>query len=306
MKARRREITGPAGGRELISLHGGHSGEFCSHAEGTLEEVIRSYIERGFDRVGITEHMPPTDDRRLYPDERAAGLDVAALHRRFARYITVGRRLQDKYASSITVFIGFETEAWSGYGPAVRTLVKTFRPDYLVGSVHHVADIPFDYSPADYRAAVEHFGGITELYLNYFEIQLETIERLRPGVVGHFDLIRLHDPGWEQRLGNREISGRIRRNLKRMRELSLILDCDCRLLPEGGEPYPARRILRWARELGVAAVPGDDSHSPEQAGRGIRKGIELLRSLDFSTDWPLPKMASPGGKYDLTATTGSA
>ena len=43
---------------ELVSLHGGHSGEFCSHARDTLEEMVLAYIDQGFDRVGITEHMP--------------------------------------------------------------------------------------------------------------------------------------------------------------------------------------------------------------------------------------------------------
>lgn len=281
-------VSGPE--PELISLHGGHSGEFCCHASGTLEEVVRSYVDRGFSRVGITEHIPPESDRCLYPDEIGAGFNTAGLYRRFAGFVTAGRQLQEKYAPRITIYLGFETEAWTGYGPAVRALVKTFRPDYLVGSVHYISGVPFDYSPADYRAAAEKAGGVEELYCRYFDLQLEMIERLRPGVVGHLDLIRIHDPGWRERLGKPGIAVRIRRNLQKMRELSLILDCNCRLLPEGGETYPAREILLWARELGVAAVPGDDSHSPAEAGRGIREGIELLKNLGFATDWPLPSM----------------
>ncbi len=275
---------------ELISLHGGHSGEFCCHAQGTLEEMILSYIQRGFRRVGITEHIPPESNRWLYPDEIDAGYDASGLYRRFAGFVTTGRELEKKYASRITIYLGFETEAWSGYGPAVRALVKTFRPDYLVGSVHHIDGIPFDFTPADYRAAAKQAGGIEALYCRYFDLQLEMIERLRPGVVGHLDLIRVHDPKWPERLRQPPVAERVRRNLKRIGELSLILDCNCRPLPEGGETYPAREILVWARKLGVKVVPGDDSHSPAEAGRGIREGIELLKELGFSTDWPLPSM----------------
>ncbi len=275
---------------ELISLHGGHSGEFCCHARGTLEEMILSYSKRGFTRVGITEHIPPESNRWLYPDEVAAGFDAPGLYRRFAGFVTAGRDLQKRYADRIAVYLGFETEAWSGYGPAVRALVKTFRPDYLVGSVHHVEGIPFDHTPGDYQAAADRAGGVENLYCRYYDLQLEMIERLRPGVVAHLDLIRVHDPGWSARLGNPEIADRVRRNLRRIAELSLILDCNCRLLPEGGETYPARKILRWARNLGVSVVPGDDSHSPAQAGRGIREGIALLKDLGFSTDWTLPTM----------------
>ena len=293
----------PGGGAELISLHGGHSGEFCSHASGTLEETIRSYIDRGFARVGLTEHMPPADDRWLYPEERAAGLDSAALRRRFAGFVAAGRELQKKYSSRIAIHVGAETEAWPGWVPAARDLVEACRLDYLVGSVHHVAGIPFDYSPDEYAAAVLETGGADELYRRYFDLQLEVIERLRPGVVGHLDLVRIHDPDWEARLERPGIAGRIRRNLERIRELGLIIDCDCRLLPEGGETYPARKILLAARELGVGVVPGDDSHSPEAAGRGVREGIRLLEELGFPTDWPLPAMnrnrrektASPAG-----------
>lgn len=274
---------------ELISLHGGHSGEFCCHGSGTLEEVILSYLDRGFSRVGITEHIPPPDDRYLYPDEIAAGFDTEALGRRFGRFAARGRELREKYTPRISILIGFETEAWTGYEPAVRKLVSAFRPDYLVGSIHHIEDISFDHSPSEYQAAVEKAGGIDELYCRYFDLQLEMIERLRPGVVGHLDLVRIHDPGWRNRLEKPEIAGRILRNLERMASLSLILDCNCRLLPEGGETYPAREILIRARRLGVAVVPGDDSHSPDQAGQGIREGILLLKELGFPTDWPLPR-----------------
>ena len=41
-----------------ISLHGGHSGEFCCHAQDGLADIIAQYIQMGFRQVGITEHIP--------------------------------------------------------------------------------------------------------------------------------------------------------------------------------------------------------------------------------------------------------
>ncbi|MCZ6839248.1 MAG: hypothetical protein O7G13_08210 [Alphaproteobacteria bacterium] len=32
-----------------VSVHGGHSATFCSHAEDTLEKVVERYIELNFD-----------------------------------------------------------------------------------------------------------------------------------------------------------------------------------------------------------------------------------------------------------------
>jgi histidinol phosphatase-like PHP family hydrolase len=59
-----------------VSVHGGHSGEFCTHAVDSLEEVVQAYVQGGFSWVGITEHMPPAADRWVFDDEREAGLPV--------------------------------------------------------------------------------------------------------------------------------------------------------------------------------------------------------------------------------------
>ena len=43
---------------QKVSIHGGHSGQYCCHAEDTLEEIVLAYIEHGYTWVGLTEHMP--------------------------------------------------------------------------------------------------------------------------------------------------------------------------------------------------------------------------------------------------------
>ena len=48
--------------------HHSHSGQFCGHAENTLEEVIQTAISRKMDLYAMTEHMP-RDDEDLYPEE---------------------------------------------------------------------------------------------------------------------------------------------------------------------------------------------------------------------------------------------
>ena len=69
-----------------VSVHGGHSGQFCLHAKSTLDEVIQAYIAAGYSWVGITEHMPPLNDSVRYPDEAEQGLTAKALQEQFQRY----------------------------------------------------------------------------------------------------------------------------------------------------------------------------------------------------------------------------
>jgi len=274
---------------QLVSIHGAHSGEFCTHAADTLEELVKAYIRKGFKWVGITEHMPPSENRFRYPDEVAAGLDAADLHKRFGRYMVTARALQKKYASRITLYIGFETETYSGAYTFIEHLVRTFVPDYFVGSVHHVADTGIDWSQNTYDRLAQQLGGRDALYEAYFDLQHEMLGRLKPQVVGHFDLVRIFDPDYRQRLQNHSIQRRIRRNLELIKRLNLIMDLNLRPLHKGGvEPYIARPILEDVLALGIPVVPGDDAHDVATVGLHIEDGIQLLQEMGFNTQWRTP------------------
>ncbi|MFH1981274.1 MAG: histidinol-phosphatase [Pseudomonadota bacterium] len=272
-----------------VSVHGGHSGEFCQHASDTLSSVVEAYIEKGFLWVGLTEHAPPPDDRWRYPDEVSAGLTAAFLQARFARYMAAARAVQAAVAHRLRVFVGFETESYPGGIAWARHLIDRYRPDYVVGSVHHVGALAIDFSREGYDAAAAACGGIDGLYCRYFDRQFEMLQRLCPAVVGHLDLVRLFDPDYPERLNRAEIARRITRNLTFIAEQGLILDFNLAALSKGAsEPYVAPVILRQAFELGIAAVPGDDSHGVATVGRHMVEGIHRLAAMGFSTDWKTP------------------
>jgi histidinol-phosphatase (PHP family) len=274
-----------------ISLHGGHSGEFCCHAEDRLADIIAQYIQMGFRQVGITEHIPPVHSKFLYPEEIAQGLTVDHIYQRFAGYFKTVRQLKADLADRIRIFAGMEIEAFTGYLPHVRHMVAEFSPDYLVGSVHHVADICFDYSPKTYGAAVKACGSVEDLYLAYFDRQYEMIQAVRPFLVGHFDLVRIHDPDYATRVLQPEIARKIDRNLDLIKDLALAMDLNLRPLARGeAEPYPSRSILEKIHSRQIAMVPGDDSHGVAQAGKHVNAGIRLLETMGFDIHWPVPRL----------------
>jgi len=276
---------------DFVSVHGGHSGQFCSHAADSLEEVILAYIRYGYTWVGITEHAPGLAWPLLYSDQRQLGFTPESLRQRFARYIPECRRLQAKYADKITVFAAMESETYSGYAEHIDGLISEFSPDYIVGSVHFVGDVNFDYSATMYQAAVVKTGGIENLYCRYFDDQLAMIERLRPAVVGHFDLIRIFDPDYPEHLALPAVAERIERNLRRIKELDLIMDFNLRALCKGaGEPYISQPILKRAKELAIAVVPGDDSHGVANVHEHMERGLAILRELGFTGNWRRPRL----------------
>ena len=272
-----------------VSIHGGHSGQFCGHAKNSLEEIVQVYIAQGYPWVGITEHMPPVSEDFVYPEERSAGLNAKALRTRFADYMSACRRLQAQYAHAIRIYVGFETETCRGSLDFATSLIATFAPDYIVGSVHHVKDIPFDMSKLDYDAAAAACGGVDGLYSAYFDDQYDMIQTLKPRVVGHLDIIRIHDSDYRRRLLKPLIWEKIVRNLKLIRQLELILDFNLRPLSRGeAEPYLAAPILSKAHELGIAVVPGDDSHGVKDIGKHMDHAIEILQITGLGTSWAKP------------------
>ena len=276
---------------DRVSVHGGHSGQFCLHATDTLEEVVLAYIDKGFNWVGITEHTPPPSAELAYADEREAGLTPDHLLAQFGSYFDEVRRLRNKYSSQIRLFAAMEIETYSGYEHYVPFLIELFSPDYLVGSVHFVNDFNFDYSQDVYDQAAEWAGGVDELYLSYFDLQYQMINLLEPAVVGHFDLIRIFDPIYRDRLERPEIVARIKRNLLRIKELDLILDFNLRALHKGAsEPYISESILKMVRDYEIRIVPGDDSHGVASVGNFFEQAVAILTSHGITTNWSVPRL----------------
>lgn len=275
--------------KNLISFHGGHSGRYCNHAKDQLEDIIKRYIELGFKAVGITEHVPPVNDQYLYPDEKELNLTAFDLNSRFENYFIEIKTLKKKYASKIKIFAGMETETYSGYADHIKKLILKFQPEYIVGSVHHVNDICFDYSKKEYERTASACGSYETLYETYFDLQFEMIKCLKPFVVGHFDLIRIHDNAYKKRLMLPNIKKKIKRNLDLIKSLNLVMDFNLRPLSRGEkEPYITPWILKMAKEIGICVVPGDDSHGVNEAGLHVDKAIQILESHGFDTLWPDP------------------
>ena len=275
----------------FVSIHGGHSGQFCNHAADCLEEIVQRYIEKQFSWIGITEHTPAISEGLLYPDEAAAGLTPELLLDRFGEYMLECRRLQNKYRDRIRIFAAMEIETYSGYEQFVPYLIDKFQPDYIIGSVHFVDDMGFDYSPSGYDKTAESLGGKDKLYCLYFDQQYEMIKLLKPSVIGHFDLIRIFDDEYKDRLLKPEIVQRIKRNLKLIKDLDLIMDFNLRSMTKGAdEPYISSSILEMAYQLEIPVVPGDDSHGLSSVGNFLAEGIEILTNIGFDTNWRQPKL----------------
>ena len=98
-------------GQWMTSLHGGHSGEFCDHAEGTLLEILDMAVRRGCSTYGVSEHAPRVTPELLYDEERAMGWTNETLLKLFEAYAERVDALAKQFQGRLTVLCGFESEA---------------------------------------------------------------------------------------------------------------------------------------------------------------------------------------------------
>lgn len=260
-----------------VSLHGGHSGEFCDHAEDTLEQLIEAAIAAGYSTFGITEHAPRLAPEFLYPEEREKGRSVASLAKTFGEYAAKSQSLVEEYGDQIHLLRGFETEVVpeSRYVEFMKRYRTHFGFDYIVGSVHHVAGECIDGPEEWFAPAVEKCGGVEALARRYYEKVAEMIGLLRPEVVGHIDLISKNAPA--EVLDTAAVHDAARAALEAVRDTEAILDVNTAGLRKGlGHPYPAPWVIDAARDMGIPFCFGDDSHRISEVGAGIDEARDYL------------------------------
>lgn len=269
----------------MVSLHGGHSGDFCDHATGTLRDVIQAAIARGFKTYGISEHAPRHGDRYLYPNERLRGWSLEKIIADFEQYGDTIFRLADEYVDRITVLRGFEIEVvpHDRYTEIMLEYRDRFRFDYMVGSVHYLHDISIDSSVEEFRQAMDVCGGLEPLAIQYYESVAEMVQALKPDVIGHLDLVRKNGHKFGP-LDTPAIRDAADSALDVIRQCDGILDLNTAGWRKGlDSPYPAPWLLRRAAELGVPVCFGDDSHGPELVGAGIDQARTYLLDNGVTT-----------------------
>lgn len=272
--------------------HHSHSGQFCSHARNTLEQMLSRGIELRMSVMALTEHVP-RGNADLYDEEIAEGTDEAELTRRFDDYVAEALRLRKSEmikASDVVVLVGFEGE-WiqaDECGAQWRYLQEKYDNvfDFFVGSVHHVAGEPIDLDRTRYENARDKCGGTEAgIFEAYYDAQYKMLNALKPRVVGHFDLIRLMSDQPNINLNQGTHGGKrgliwrkIIRNLELVKSYGGVLECNSSGLRKGlKEPYPAKAICESWNSMGGSFVLSDDSHSVEQVGICYKEAVDFLK-----------------------------
>jgi histidinol-phosphatase (PHP family) len=267
-----------------VSLHGGHSGDFCLHGGDTLEEMLDAAVAFGYTTFGVTAHSPRSDANFLYPEEIEAGYSPADLDRDFASYVSKCRELARKFEGRLEVLVGAEIEIVpeSGYAKEMADLRNRHDLDYIVGSVHWVDEMPIDVTRELFDEAVNKRGGLEPFLVRYFNLVEEMVNDLQPEVVGHFDRPRLYTDNAPE-FESASVVEAANSALQACKDAGCILDLNVSAIRKELEhPYPAPQIVAKAKELGIPFCFGDDSHRISAVGENLAEGREYLLGQGIS------------------------
>jgi histidinol-phosphatase (PHP family) len=168
--------------------------------------------------------------------------------------------LREKYSSKIKILVGLETEyiitldldeleeTLKRYGDSI---------EYIVGSLHHIDEIPIDYGKGLFDKAAQKVASegtyshtsqqqplLEPLISRYLDRQLELMERFHPEIIGHFDLFRLYYPDY--RLSDTETPEaweKIRRNIQFANGYGALFELNAAAFRKGwDQAYPGREI----------------------------------------------------------------
>lgn len=268
-----------------VSLHGGHSGDYCDHATGTLREVLEAAVAFGYHTFGVTEHAPRIHERYLYETELEMGRGVPELHALFDNYARDLETLSEDFNDRLIVLRGFETEAvpHDSYAETMLGLKEKYRFEFMAGSVHHVYDTIIDGPPELYAKATEIAGDVERLAIQYYTDLSAMIRSLRPDVVTHFDLIRRNAPNPEA-VETSAVREAALAALELAGQHNCILDLNTAGIRKGlGCPYPRPWLVREAHTRGIPFCFGDDSHGPAQVGKDVPAAREYLLANGVDT-----------------------
>lgn len=257
-----------------------HSHSLYCDGRAGMEDFVRFALSSGFTSYGFSSHAPLP-----FPTAWTMEWD------RMDDYLAEFRRLKEKYAGRIELYLGLEIDYLNEESHPAIERFRRLPLDYCIGSVHLLyddegrvvdADLPAD----KFRQMVDrHFHGDVERVVRlYYERSRRMVELGGFDIVGHADKVHYNasccrpgilDEPWYDRLVCDYFAEIARRGYQ--------MEINTKAYEELGVFYPDVRYFPLLRELGVRVQVNSDAHYPERIASGMFEAFRALRRAGFTS-----------------------
>ncbi len=242
----------------------------CGHAVGSLEDYVKRGIEIGLDQLGLSDHIPlvHVDPAAYYPE-------MAMPMEELPRYVEECFELKEKYKGAIDIRVGLEADYIEGWEKQLEQIIRSYSWDYVIGSVHFLGE----WDVTDFRQTHEWEGkDKLAVYRAYYDAVQKAAASGLYDYIGHIDVIKRF--GFKPDEDVTELENAALEAVKR-HDLAIELNASGLRMPVE-EMFPSRRMLEYARDLGIPLTIGSDAHQPERLGQYLDQARAQLKELGFS------------------------
>lgn len=259
-------------------IHTSHSID----ASGTLTEYCQRAVQIGLDEICFTNHCEldlHRNDSFIRFDGSPEPLSNAGLIRLQNEVFEARDQFKKK---GLSVKFGIEV----GYDPGIKDIFKAITSglelDFIIGAIHCLDHICIDSSRECGRYFDKHEA--VQYVNNYLNAVSDLVKSGLFDSIAHIDVYKkygLDHYGKDIYNIRQEVISEVFSLIKKHDIAMEVNTAGMRFM---NEFYPARAIMKAARESGIEAITvGSDSHKPADLGRDLAPAVDYLRSYGFRT-----------------------
>ena len=243
---------------------------FSPDGKAPLKDMLLSAKARGLRYFGISEHFD-LDEKSI---KRYGRTDAEA-------YFRCARELQSRFNNANFTFLsggefGFSEDesVWE----RMEQIVKQFRPDFVINSVHAVKGVDC-YDGVYFDDKEKH-----EAYRNYLETVIRSLDvTYHYDIIGHLGYVSRKSPYPDKKIRYAEFAELYDEILKKIIAKGKILEVNSSSREAGSDFLPDIDVLHRYFELGGRRISfGSDAHTVERIAEKRELVCKELRKIGFS------------------------
>jgi histidinol-phosphatase (PHP family) len=232
------------------------------------ERYRETAAERGIDELGVAEHVyrfTAALDVWQHP------LWVENAHDDIDRY-------RDFVREETDLRLGIEADFIPGREERMRALLEQRDGDYVIGSIHFLADGALDYDRFDVWNSARSADHVWKTYFTWLG---EAAASGMFDILAHPDLVKYWGPAQPERpWPDKDLRFYYDLAMEQIAESGVAIEVSTAGLRKPvGEIYPAVAFLEMVVDAGNPIALSSDAHTPEQLGFEYEQALELLDAV---------------------------
>ncbi len=260
----------------------------CGHAQGQIEDYIRTAISHGLTEIGISDHSP------LYYMEGNDPIPGQAMAKNeLEQYVEEALNLKARYTGQIDVKLGLESDYIEGMESFYADILAKYPFDYVIGSVHHVLNTHV-YDHRRWTAKPDPMA----VYAEYYRLVQKSARSGLFDILAHTTAILAYSP----RPIPAEVEALQDEALEAIRETGLCVEVNTSGFRKmRTDPFPSSRMITKAVELGIPLTFSSDSHRPDEVAYAreqtealfVARGVTSLATFNARQRTLIPMAVAP-------------